>query len=147
MYFVKNITCLKVSGKNVSIVVFSSFVSWVSMGRINLLTLFVSKSCFRFLRNNCSNSCFWKEIWQPFVHLINSIASRNVWKLLNWSYLQKVAKTFFKNSNYFVNKFKQVINVGPKSTRRGLFGRQIDKIHPQVDPQWHFWQTKYKIGP
>ena len=28
---------------------------------------------------------------------MNSIASRNVWKLLNLSYGQKVAKTFFKN--------------------------------------------------
>ena len=63
------------------------------------------RSNIRFILHNlCTKSCFWKEIWPPFVHLINSIASRNVWKLLNLSYGQKVVKTFFKNAIYFVNK-------------------------------------------
>ena len=79
-----------------------------------------------FLHNNSSKSHFWKEIWPPFVHLINSIASRNVWKLLNLSYLQKVAKTFFKNLIYLVKNVRQMIKMGLKSTYRGLFGWTID---------------------
>ena len=67
-----------------------------------------------------------KEIWPPFVDLINSIASRNVWKLLNLSYLQKVAKTFFKNTIYFVKNVRKMIKMGLKSTYRGLFGRTIN---------------------
>ena len=45
----------------------------------------------------CSKSCFQKWIWRHVADLINSKAFRNVWKLLNLSDLQQVAKTFFKN--------------------------------------------------
>ena len=38
--------------------------------------------------------------WWPFADLINSKACTNVWKLLNWSDLKKVAKAFFKNAIY-----------------------------------------------
>ena len=45
-----------------------------------------------------SKSCFGKIFWQPFVDLINSKCYTNVWKLLNLSDLQKVAKTLFINT-------------------------------------------------
>ena len=77
-----------------------------------------------FLNNICSKSCFWKVFWPPFIDLINSVASRNVWKLLNLSYLQKVVKTFFKKPIYLVKKFEQIIKLGLKSTRRGLLVRK-----------------------
>ena len=48
----------------------------------------------------CSKSCFWMFVWWAFADLINSNACTNVWKLLNWSDLKKVAKTFFKNAIY-----------------------------------------------
>ena len=83
------------------------------------------------MENVCSESCFWKRFWPPFVDLINSVASRNVWKLLNLSYLQKVVKTFFKNTIYLVNKFEKMIKLGLKSTRRGLFGRKNVKLRIQ----------------
>ena len=39
--------------------------------------------------------------WQPFLDLINSKASTNLYKGLNLSDRQKVAKTFFKNTMYW----------------------------------------------
>ena len=48
-------------------------------------------------------SRFWKRFWQPFLDLINSKAGTHVYKLLNWSDRQKVAKTFFKNTKYYKN--------------------------------------------
>ena len=47
-----------------------------------------------------SISCFWKGFWHPFLDLINSKDCTHEYKLLNFSDLKKVAKTFFKHDIY-----------------------------------------------
>ena len=47
-----------------------------------------------------SISCFWKGFWQPFLDLINSKDCTHEYKLLNFSDLKEVDKTFFKNAIY-----------------------------------------------
>ena len=106
MYFVKNMSFLKVSGQMVSIAVFSVFLLHrLACGKFMFWHFFRKSDFVR--HYNCSKSCFWKVFWPPFVHLINSKCSINVWKLLNLSYLQKVAKTFFKNTIYFVQMIRK----------------------------------------
>ena len=114
-------------------VIFEGFRPNVKYSRIQRISFIDQHGTFCFyilfehpiwLQNHLSNSNFWKGFWWPFVHLINSIASRNVWKLLNLPYLQKVAQTFFKNLIYLVNTFDKSIIFGPKSTRRGHWAQR-----------------------
>ena len=135
-HLVKNMSCLKVSGQMVSIVAFSIFFTYFKMGNNHFSTCLSRASVF-----------FWilfvvkrileKMFLPPFVDLLNSIASRNVWKLLYHIY-KRLPKPFFKNAIYLVPTFETYINLGLKSTRRGLFVRIIHKFGPQVDPQGPF---------
>ena len=77
--------------------------------------------------------------WQPFADLINSKGCTNVWKRLNWSDLQQIAKTCFKNGvlsgtiliNLYFEPEKYPAEVfledtivfwARKASRRGLLG-------------------------
>ena len=53
----------------------------------------------------CGISCFWMFNWWPFADLINSKDCTHEYKLLNFSDLKKVAKTFFKNTIYQSGKY------------------------------------------
>ena len=55
------------------------------------------KKCVFFLTDK---SRFWKMFLQPFLDLINSKCCTHEYKLLNFSDLKKVDKTFFKNAIY-----------------------------------------------
>ena len=48
-----------------------------------------------------SKSSFWKRCWQPFVDMINSEVFTHLWKRLNLSARQKVAKSLFENEKYY----------------------------------------------
>ena len=47
-----------------------------------------------------SISCFWMFNLQPFLDLINSKCCTHEYYILNFSDLEKVDKTFFKNTKY-----------------------------------------------
>ena len=47
-----------------------------------------------------SISCFWMFNLQPFLDLINSKCCTHEYYILNFSDLEKVEKTFFKNTKY-----------------------------------------------
>ena len=55
------------------------------------------KKCVFFLTGI---SCFWKMFLQPFLDLINSKCCTHEYYILNFSDLEKVNKTFFKNTKY-----------------------------------------------
>ena len=56
--------------------------------------------------NFYSISCFWMFNLQPFLDLINSKCCTHEYYILNFSDLEKVDKTFFKNTKYQSEKKK-----------------------------------------
>ena len=91
-----------------------------------------------------SISCFWKGFWQPFLDLINSKDCTHEYKLLNFSDLKKVAKTFFKNAIYQSER-KHMFLTKEFGSQCHIFGHRVAKGGGGVGGQGlDFCKSKHK---